>query len=214
MNEFENTENLNVENQTQDVIVEEQQTIEPSEGENPQQEQPENTDKEEYYGSPEKFDYTEVQLPEGMELDTDILSEFEPIAKKLNLSNRSANALVALAVKLTQNNVAKFSEYAAQLQEAEKDSYLQLLNTDKELQFGDPQQYDQYINVAIKGVNAVATDGLKQILKDKGLTHHPEFIKTFHKIGLLCQNDSIPDATFSVNTTTERPADILYTPKE
>lgn len=164
----------------------------------------------EIYGSPENFDYSAVELPENMELDSDLVNEFNPIAKKLNLSNKSANELMSLAVKLTQKNTAKFAdEFAAQLQDAESKSYLQMLNTDKELNAFSAEEYDQYINTANLGIKSVATDGFKNLLKQKGLTNHPEFIKTFHAIGKLCQSDKLPDVKNPVGSNRSA-ADILY----
>lgn len=162
------------------------------------------------YGSPESFDYSDVQLPENMELDKELIEEFNPIAKKFNLSNKSANELMSLAVKLTQKNTAKFAdEFAAQLQDAESKSYLQMLNTDKELNAFSAEEYDQYINTANLGIKSVATDGFKNLLKQKGLTNHPEFIKTFHAIGKLCQSDKLPDVKNPVGSNRSA-ADILY----
>ena len=58
---------------------------------------------------------------------------------------------------------------------------IELLNTDKELNAVDEARYNQYLDVAIQGLKAVATPGFSELLKAEGLTHHPEFIKTFHK---------------------------------
>ena len=43
-----------------------------------------NTDKTdaEVYGSPESYDYSEIQMPEGMTMDNEMLAKFDPIAKK------------------------------------------------------------------------------------------------------------------------------------
>ena len=170
----------------------------------------ENGSNEDIYGSPESFDYSEVQLPENMELDKELIEEFNPIAKKFNLSNKSANELMNLAVKLTQKNTAKFAnEFAAQLQDAESKSYMQLLNTDKELNAYSAEEYDQYLKTANLGLKSFATDGFKNLLKQKGLTNHPEFIKTFHAIGKFCQNDSLPDVKNPVGEKRSA-ADILY----
>jgi hypothetical protein len=162
------------------------------------------------YGSPENFDYSEVELPENMVLDNDLVNEFNPLAKELNLSNKSANKLMNLAVKLTQKNTAKFvNEFAAQYQDAEVKSYLQMLNTDKELNAYSEEEYSQYLSTANLGIKSVATDGFKNLLKQKGLTNHPEFIKTFHAIGKLCQNDTLPDVKNPVGSSRSA-ADILY----
>lgn len=172
------------------------------------------TEKDEIYGSPETFDYSNVQLPEGMQLDEELLKEFEPVAKKLNLSNKSANELMNLAVKLTEKNTAKFSEFAQELQQAKINSYHELLNTDKELNANNEAQYNQYLDVAIQGLKAVATPGFTELLKTEGLTHHPEFIKTFHKIGELCASEKIPDAKYPAGQKEPDAADVLYGQKD
>lgn len=169
---------------------------------------------DEIYGSPETFDYSNVQLPEGMQLDEELLKEFEPVAKKLNLSNKSANELMNLAVKLTEKNTAKFSEFAQELQQAKINSYHELLNTDKELNANNEAQYNQYLDVAIQGLKAVATPGFTELLKTEGLTHHPEFIKTFHKIGELCASEKIPDAKYPAGQKELDAADVLYGQKD
>lgn len=164
----------------------------------------------EIYGSPETFDYSEIELPENMVLDSEMVEKFNPIAKKFNLSNKSASELMALAVEHTQKNMAKFAdEFSAQYQDAEKKSYLQLLNTDKELNAYSDEDYSQYLSVANLGIKSVATQGFKDLILQKGLTQHPDFIKTFHAIGKLCQTDKLPDVKNPVGST-QSAADILY----
>lgn len=166
-------------------------------------------DNDDIYGSPEAYDYSEIKLPEGMELDQDLVQDFEPVAKKLNLSNKSANELMNLAVKLSNKNLSVVQEAIKQSQIAEMNSYEKLLAEDKELNVNDNAKYHQYLDVANKGIEAVATDGFKKFIKDKGLTYHPEFIKVFHKIGKLCQDAQIPDVKNPVGKE-ERQADVLY----
>lgn len=167
----------------------------------------------EIYGSPESFDYSEIKLPENMVLDEEMVEKFNPIAKELNLSNKSANKLMKLAVELTSKQTAKFEDLATQIAEAEQNSYLQLLNTDKELNGYSEEEYSQYLTTANLGVKSVATQGFKDLIKHKGLTNHPEFIKTFHAIGKLCKGDSIPDVKNPVGATPNA-ADILYGSKD
>lgn len=166
----------------------------------------------EMYGAPEQFDFSETKLPDGMNLDQELLGEFEPIAKKLNLSNKSANELMGLAVKLSQKNLSVVQDAINQAQIAEKNSYMQLLDNDAELNAKNPAQYEPYLNVAIQGLNAVATKGFKEFISEKGLTHHPEFIKVFHNIGKLCQESKIPEGNNPIGKEEDQ-ADILYAPR-
>ena len=163
----------------------------------------------EIYGSPEQFDYTEVQLPEGMELDKDMLGKFEPLAKEFNLSNKSANKLMNLAVELVAKNAPNAESLATQIQQAEAESYSQLLNSDKELNAYSQEEYGNYLKVANQGVKSFATQGFMDLIKAKGLTNHPDFIKTFHAIGKQCSNDTLPNVNNPVGKS-ERQADILY----
>lgn len=163
----------------------------------------------EIYGSPESFDYSEIKLPEGMTLDNEMLEKFNPLAKKYNLSNKSANELLNLAVEMQSKNMAKIGDIANELQENEKNSYLQLLNTDKELSSMSEQEYSQYLSTANLGLKSFATDGFKELLKAKGLVNHPEIIKSFHAVGKFCKTDSLPNPQKPVGKK-EDIADILY----
>lgn len=177
---------------------------------NPADNQPEqNKGNEEIYGSPGQFDYSEINLPEGMELDKDMLGKFEPLAKEFNLSNKSANKLMNLAVELVAKNTPNADALVSQVQQAEANSYLQMLNTDKELNGYSQEEYGNYLNVANQGVKSFATQGFVDLIKTKGLTNHPDFIKTFHAIGKYCSNDKLPDVKNPVGND-ERAADILY----
>lgn len=163
----------------------------------------------EVYGSPESYDYSEIQLPENMELDKELIEEFNPVAKKLNLSQKSANELVELAVKLTGKNMQKTSDALQEMQNAKSVSYEQMLLQDEEFSKMDDENYNQYLNTANLGLSKVSTKGFQELIKKEGLTKHPDFIRTFHQIGKLCQSDTIPDATHPVGKS-ERIADLLF----
>ncbi|MGU4637276.1 peptidase, partial [Escherichia coli] len=57
--------------------------------ENDKQDEKKDGDKPE--GAPEKYEF---QAAEGVELDTEALKEFEPVARELNLTNEQAQKLV------------------------------------------------------------------------------------------------------------------------
>lgn len=165
-------------------------------------------DNVELYGAPETYDYSEIELPENMVLDEDLVNQFNPIAKELNLSNKSANKLMNLGVELAKKNFAGVENIASELQNAERLSYEKLLVEDKEFKAFSDEQYDQYLSVANTGIKAVATPEFQELIKSKGLTKHPAFIKTFHAIGKLCSDDRVPHG--EPVGKSERPADILY----
>jgi len=198
-----------------------QQEMQPNSQDNPQQDNlqddnpqsgsdnPDEQKEIEVYGSPETYDYSEIQLPENMQLDNELIEEFNPVAKKLNLSQKSANELVQLAVKLTGKNMQKTSDALEEMQRAKSNSYEQMLLQDDEFSKMDDENYNQYLNTANIGVSKVATKGFQELIKKEGLTKHPDFIRTFHAIGKLCISDSIPDVNHPVGKP-ERMADLLF----
>ena len=168
----------------------------------------ESTDPE-IYGSPETYDYSEIELPDGMKLDEELVQKFDPLAKKYNLSNNSANELMKLAVELVGKNTPDTATLAQQVKQVEANECQRLLNTDKELNAMSEEQYGEYINLARLGVQSVATDEFKTILKERGLSNHPAFIKTFYQIGKMCQVDKVPHGNRPAGLK-ESAADILY----
>lgn len=166
------------------------------------------TDENGAYGSPEQFDYKDIELPEGIRLDEELVKEFNPIAKKLNLSQSSANELVSLGVKLAQKQAGNLPAIMQQVQQAKVAQYQQALNTDKEIGNGDRSKMNAYLDVADKGYTAFATDEVKQALAEVGLNYHPAIVKMFHRIGELVGDDKIYGTRSPV--TSQDPADILY----
>ena len=62
--------------------------------------QPEEEQSEEKPGAPEE--YADFTLPEGMEIDPDLIAEFKAEAKRLNLSQEDAQKLVDIQAKLAE----------------------------------------------------------------------------------------------------------------
>lgn len=165
------------------------------------------------YGAPENYDFKDLQMPEGFQIDEALAAKFAPIGKELNLSQQSANKLANLLVEIQQEQLAdapnKIAEYRKQEQEAVKLSYEKLLNTDKEIGGGDKAKMNAYLDVADVGYNSFATPELKNVLSELHLDYHPAVIKLFHRLGKLCGNDSI-SRTNAPTGTKQNAADILY----
>lgn len=176
-----------------------------------EKEKPEENDKE--ITVPEEYDYSEIELPEGMELDKDMLGEFNAVAKEEKLSQEQANKYINLAVKLVEKQSKGLAEQYQQAQQAKIASYQQALNTDEEIGGGDKSKMDAYLNVADFGYNKFATDGLKQAFANEGLNYHPEVIKLFHKLGELCKEDDLPNVSTPAGKE-QSAAEILYGSKE
>ena len=57
---------------------------------------------------PETYDFKDVVLPDGMELDAELTGEFSSIAKEMNLSQAKADKFIGMGVKLSQKMQQNF----------------------------------------------------------------------------------------------------------
>lgn len=149
----------------------------------------------EFYGAPENYDYKDLQLPEGFQIDAALAEKFAPLGKELNLSQQGVNKLANFLVEIQQSQLAdadgKLAEYKKQELEATKLGYEKLLNSDKEIGGGDKAKMDAYLDVADVGYNSFASDELKNVLAGLHLDYHPAVVKHFYRLGKLCGNDNI-----------------------
>ena len=142
----------------------------------------------EYFGKPEFYDYSGVELPENYCYNENLLNEFNELAAKYNLSQKGANELMSMAVKLTKLAGDNFSEAMAEQSRQQTENYKQMLNTDKEI--GGSRLLNT-INTANIAYSEFADEDVKKILTETGLNCHPKFVKMFYKIGKRMQNDSV-----------------------
>ena len=149
--------------------------------------------------APETYDFSAVELPDGMQLDKDLTSEFEAAAKEMNLSQAKADKLISLGVKLNQKLAQNFT---SQLEEAKNnliESYKLKLNTDPEI---GGAKLKQSLVDANEAYSAFVDDEAAKLLSDSGLNFHPAIVKTFMKIGKQIKNDSIHSSNHSAHTRT------------
>ncbi|MDD3238229.1 MAG: hypothetical protein PHV37_09060 [Candidatus Gastranaerophilales bacterium] len=205
----ETTQEQATENQDDKTSDKSKETDETKTKDKENQESEKDDDKSKEIAAPDSYDYSAVKLPDGMQLDNEVLGEFEPIAKKMNLSQEQANEFVNLAVKLVGKQSNKVVEAVQQIQQDKMAQYKQLLNTDKEIGNGDKAQMDAYIDVADIGYKAFANETVKGLLAESGLNFHPEIVKMFHRIGSLCNDDKLPNANFPTGKE-QSAAEILY----
>lgn len=161
------------------------------------------------YGCPEAYDYKDVKLPEGSQLDKEMLKEFDALNKETNLSQAQANKYMELGIKLAQKNAGNLPNLLQQVTQAKITQYQQALNTDKEICGGDKNKLNAYLDIADKGYTALASDGLKKVLAETGLNYHPEVIKLFHKLGERVGDDKVFNAKVPAGSQQDA-ADILY----
>ncbi len=146
------------------------------------------SDGESYFGKPETYDYSGVELPENYCYNEELLNEFNELAGKYNLSQKGANELMSMAVKLTKLMGSNFSNALAEQNRQKINKYKQMLASDSEI---GGVNLSKVINSANLAYTEFADDEVRKILADTGLNCHPKFVKMFYNIGKKMANDSI-----------------------
>ncbi len=164
-------------------------------GENPsvdgegQQEKAENQDGEQQKtekeqkqeGAPEKYEFTAA---EGVDLDTEALKDFEPVARELNLTNEQAQKLVDAYPKI----LAHAQQRQAEAWQAQTEEWAATVKADKEIG-GD--KLTANLGVAQRALDTFGTPALKEYLNGTGLGNHPELVKAFVKVGKAMSEDGV-----------------------
>ena len=208
-----NTAGLNDEQniETDEQITEnDEQNIETDEQ---NKENPNNEDlNKELYGAPESYDFQSIELPEGVQYNEEYGNKFSAVARELNLSQNSANKLVNLYVDILKSQTADVPEALKKIRGNQiiEDvvEWDKQLNQDTEIGNGNKDKINQYIDKANVGYEAFASEELKNLFKERGLTHNPEVIKLFYKLSDLAVEDKV--LTGGDINREPTPAEILY----
>ena len=159
-----------------------------------------------YFGKPEQYDYSEVLLPDNYGYDENLLNEFNELAAKYNLSQKSANELMSMAVKLTQLTDSNILKAQAEQHRQTIENYKRTLVNDSEI---GGANFDKTMKTANIAYTQFADEEVQKILQETGLNCHPQVVKMFYNIGLKMQNDYIYGANAAA-VQKENREDILF----
>ncbi|HFS8111080.1 TPA: peptidase [Enterobacter asburiae] len=148
-------------------------------------------------GAPEKYEFT---AGEGVELDTEALKDFEPVARDLNLTNEQAQKLVDAYPKI----LAGVQQRQAEAWQAQTEQWAADVKADKEIG-GD--KLTTNLSAAQRALDQFGTPELKEYLNTTGLGNHPDLVKTFVKIGKAMSEDGMVDGS---NQGQRSAAEVLY----
>lgn len=158
------------------------------------------TDSEGPLGAPET--YADFTMPDGIEVDSDLLEAVTPVFKDTGLSQIQAQKLIDV--------------YASQIQaqdKAREDSYTQInqewvneAKSDKEIG-GD--NFNENVGMAKRAIDKFGTPALVEVLNQTGLGNHPEFIRLLTRVGKTIAEDD-PGAASAASGKDRTPAEILY----
>ncbi|EMA3752563.1 peptidase [Salmonella enterica] len=132
-------------------------------------------------GAPEKYEF---QAAEGVELDTEALKDFEPVARELNLTNEQAQKLVDAYPKI----LAGVQQRQAEAWQQTTEQWAADVKADKEIG-GD--KLTSNLSAAQRALDQFGTPELKEYLNTTGLGNHPDLVKTFVKIGKAMSEDGM-----------------------
>ncbi|ELM7732754.1 peptidase [Escherichia coli] len=161
-----------------------------TEGDNPQENKPADGDKpadkpddkeKKPEGAPEKYEFT---AGEGVELDTEALKDFEPVARDLNLTNEQAQKLVDAYPKI----LAGVQQRQAEAWQKQTEGWAETVKADKEIG-GD--KLTANLSAAQRALEQFGDPELKEYLDSTGLGNHPALVKAFIKVGKAMSEDKV-----------------------
>ncbi|MCW1826506.1 peptidase [Enterobacter asburiae] len=173
-----------------------------AEGDKPQEDKAADGDKpkdkeQKQEGAPEKYEF---QAGEGVELDTEALKDFEPVARELNLTNEQAQKLVDAYPKI----LAGVQQRQAEAWQAQTEQWAADVKADKEIG-GD--KLTANLSAAQRALDLFGGPVLKEYLNTTGLGNHPDLVKAFVKIGKAMSEDGMVDGS---NQGQRSAAEVLY----
>ncbi len=138
--------------------------------------------------APETYDFKDVKLPDGMELDAELTGEFSSIAKEMKLSQAKADKFMGMGVKLSQKLQQNFENAIKEAQGNRIKEIKTMLNTDPEIGGANLKSTLLEANEAYK---AFVSEEAANVLAETGLNNHPAIVKMFRDIGRQVKGDAI-----------------------
>lgn len=191
------------EGDTKDIQSEDTAEQPDTEGEDKPKEGEEEKEKSEDKVEPIDFSDVEFDLPEGMELNQEILGELSTLAGELKLSKDNAAKIVPLGVKLIESAFAKQQTEYQNTRNEWRDTVAQ----DKEIGGADEATRKQKLAIASKGLDAIGSPELRTLLNETGLGDNPAFIRAFYRAGLQASEDVVEQGG---SGRTVNPLDAMY----
>lgn len=139
--------------------------------------------------APEAYEFV---APEGVALDSEVISAFEGVARELDLPKDKAQSVIdKVAPVIAARQTAAF--------EATKAEWGTQAKADKE--FGG-DAFDENLATAKLAMDAHFSPEFKQYLEATGLGNHPEMIRGLYRIGKTLSQDDPPRGRQSGPVTT------------
>ncbi len=137
-------------------------------------------------GSDAKAAEVEITVPDGVEVDKDVLTGFKTAAKEVKLDSKGAQKLFDYYVEQARQSEEKIQS-AWQEQKAK---WREAASKDKEI---GGAKFDENVKSARKVMDKLGGSAFKQALKDLDIGNHPEIIRFMYRVGKALSEDSLSD---------------------
>ena len=132
-------------------------------------------------------DSYEFKLPEGQEIDKNLVDQVTPIFKDIGLSQEQAQKLVDFYAPYVQQQ----AEAVGQQQLESYKETVEDWKADTKKQLG--ADYDKDIAIAARAMDKFGSKELRQVMDDTGLGNNPEVVRFIVKVGKAISEDHFTD---------------------
>lgn len=145
----------------------------------------------EYMGKPENgYDYKDVEMPEGIELNKDITEKFNGIAGKYNMNQKGADEIMALGGEIALNVKDNVVKAIARQAEEQSAKFYEALKSDSELGGNKLEESLKMANLSY--LEFIQKDQeVHNLFVQTGLINHPTVVKAFYEFGKQMQDGGI-----------------------
>lgn len=138
---------------------------------------------------PEEYDFSEVELPDGMEIDAAFAEAAAPVLKELGMNQEQANKLAGLYAQQLQ------AQAETQMTEVKKmiTGWVDTAKADEEVGKGN---WDESVRLGNAALRQFGTPELiQEVMVNQGLGNHPEVIRFMARVGKHVASDNAPTGT-------------------
>lgn len=147
--------------------------------------------------------YEDFTLPEGMEMDADVLGEFKNLAKELNIPQAKAQQLINFQTQLATKQAEQYQ--AAVTKQSQE--WAAAIKNDPEI---GGENYDKSVESAIKVIQSFGDPALTELLNTSGLGNHPALFKFCHRISAAISEDKFVLPGSQASTGRKSNEDVFY----
>ena len=141
----------------------------------------------------------EITLPEGMDIDESLLTEYREMATNLKLDNEQASKLAEWYV----NEQAKASEAVQQTKIEQGQKWIQSLRNDPDLG-GTDENWKSSLKAVKTALRKYASEPEVEAIQAAGLANYPPLVRIMHRVGAAFKEDSLGNTGAKPNTQLTR----------